>query len=307
MTTSTITLKSFVTIIGNNPVVGMPSNLKINEIEEFVSTMESVECEIGQKGESLARCYWADGDTGEITEDGLPIWSAGGCISILTNEIDFFTDMVRDMEASYELTMGGLGEFPSRNNEHMNQFLKRADSVSVDVSMGGSIIKATWEIGNNVACATIMRKELPDFTADDAIIEINSIIKAVESQWLDNCGGLTMAGSDIVGLGKSMIYRIKKCDYNWAWEAEEGGYSTGEESAILQAGWEWAKPYVWSAWRKAAKAYKDETPRQLVMRRIEEGMSLALYKIPCPPDRSMDNYRGDCWIKEIKEIKGLNR
>jgi len=55
---------------------------------------------------------------------------------------------------------------------------------------------------------------------------------------------------------------------------------------------------IWEAWRLGARAHEDETPRELVKRRISEGQRLALYKIPSPPDRE---HQGD-WVEEIKEL-----
>lgn len=55
---------------------------------------------------------------------------------------------------------------------------------------------------------------------------------------------------------------------------------------------------AWGAWREKAKAREEETPRQLLARRFAEGMRMALYKIPCPPDRENEYY--DQWLDEIQ-------
>lgn len=134
--------------------------------------------------------------------------------------------------------------------------------------------------------------------AVEAIVSIQATIDNIGDTWLANDGGLTWAAVDAQGTGRSLIAYIREGNYSAVWECidTQGVRNiTGDEASMIQDACAWAEPLVWEAWRKEVKGLPEETPFELLKRRIEEGMTMALYKIACPPDR----YDVPQWRRDI--------
>ena len=74
-----------------------------------------------------------------------------------------------------------------------------------------------------------------------AIKEIEEIISAVREGLTANDGGLTMAASDLIAFGQSIIRRIECGDAKWLWELDPTNGNTGAETEIVDIALHWAK------------------------------------------------------------------
>jgi hypothetical protein len=131
-------------------------------------------------------------------------------------------------------------------------------------------------------------------TANEAVQNISETIDMIDENWLADDGGRTWTAVDAVDLGHSLISDIRKGDFRAAWECSDsldGARMTGEEMSMVQEAYEWARPFIWNEWRKEAGANEEETPFTLVQRRMKEGMTMALYKIACPPDKTKEQWK----------------
>ena len=139
-------------------------------------------------------------------------------------------------------------------------------------------------------------------TKGEALKSVREVMASVED-WVANDGGLTMAAGDVLGTGNCVINGIEmgNVDYLWSYNDFSINCSSGEEMCIAQIACEYAKPYVWAAWRTATKAKELETPRELIKRRYSEGMRMAIYKIVCPPDRLEHDWKKELMLL-VKEV-----
>lgn len=78
-TAAVISIDSFIKLANVGSVKGLPTGMTIDGIKALVGRVPYSLCEIGQSGDTAARCYWADSDIGN---DGF-ILTVGGCISII--------------------------------------------------------------------------------------------------------------------------------------------------------------------------------------------------------------------------------
>ena len=73
----------------------------------------------------------------------------------------------------------------------------------------------------------------------DALQQIFEILEEVEATWLANDGGLTMAASDLLSLGRATIAAIKRDDLAWISDLNPWKTDTGQESDIITTAQQW--------------------------------------------------------------------
>ena len=71
--------------------------------------------------------------------------------------------------------------------------------------------------------------------------KIREIMAGVEEHWTADDGGLSMAASDLLSFGQSVIVHIEENDIKWVWELDPFGGKTGQESDIITTAQGWAK------------------------------------------------------------------
>jgi len=87
-------LNRFTEIAKTAHIVGLPSNCSRDDLENFLMNQCSLTFEFTRKGESIARCYWADEWNAE-TES----YEIGGCISCLLDLENLKSLVVKAMDA----------------------------------------------------------------------------------------------------------------------------------------------------------------------------------------------------------------
>jgi len=73
--------------------------------------------------------------------------------------------------------------------------------------------------------------------------EIQDIIEAVQENWTASDGGLTMAASDLIQFGRSVIRHIEAGDVEWCRNLNPFDAETGTEGDIISLALRWASRF----------------------------------------------------------------